>query len=249
MLFVLSKIVVFFLKPLNILVMTGLYAFFTKNALRKRRAFRLSVFGLILFSNPYLPHAVASLWESGQRSPESIQTPYDIGILLGGYTQLTANTPPGQVSFFRADRLMNTLMLYKTGKIRRILLSGGSGHLLAKEEPEAQLVRRYLLQLGVPDSAMLLDDRSRNTRENAYYSKILLDSVAPNARCLLITSAWHMRRAMANFQKVGLYCDPYGTDYFSERASGNLLVWLEPDWKSFMKWDALIKEFIGQWAK
>jgi uncharacterized SAM-binding protein YcdF (DUF218 family) len=243
--FILSKIVAFFLKPLNILMATGLYALFAKQERHKKTAFRICIIGLLLATNPWLVQQAARAWEIGRVSPQDITTPYDYGILLGGYTQMTANTPPGQVSFFRSDRLIGTLQLYHQGKIKKILLSGGSGSLLAKETPEAQLVRNYLLQLHIPDSVILVEDRSRNTRENALYSKALLDSLAGNPRCLLITSAWHLPRARRCFQLAGLPCDIYGTDFFSEQDNGNFFHFLEPDWKCLMKWDALIKEWIG----
>jgi len=245
MFFALSKLFALVLKPLTLLVLLGFYGLFTKNAKRKRRSFRIFVAGLALFTNPWLVNQFARAWESGGQSPDQIVAPYDVGILLGGYTQTTSDIPPGTWSFFRSDRLTSTLALYKSGKIRHILLSGGSGKLISNEMPEARTVRDYLLRVGVPDSVILIDDRSRNTRENAVFSKALVDSLLPGARCLLITSAWHLPRALPCFEKAGLPCDPFGTDYMTEKNNGNPFNWIEPDWKALMKWDALGKEWVG----
>lgn len=106
------------------------------------------------------------------RSGENITEPYDTGILLGGYINFNALAPAGVSTFNQAgNRLTGTLMLYRTGRIRRILLSGG--RLIGDVRPEADAVREFLLQCGVPDSAILVENRSRNTRENALYSRAI----------------------------------------------------------------------------
>lgn len=246
MFFILSKILAFLLKPLNWLVILALFSLFAKNKTWKKKSVFALIITLLVFSNPWLINQIACAWETGKRSPDSISQPYDVGILLGGYANFNAESPPGLLTFHLAgNRLTATLMLYKTGKIRRILLSGGAGRLVGKVPPESAAVRDFLLQCGVHDSAILVENNSRNTRENALFSKNLLDSIAPDSRCLLVTSAWHMRRAEACFDKIGLTCDPFGTDFLTETSNGNWLKWLEPDWKALLKWELLIKEWIG----
>lgn len=245
MFYIISKLAAFLIKPLDLLALLGIYSLFTKNPVRKRRAFRILIFGFFFFSNQWIINQLAWGWETARYSPSVITEPYDFGILLGGYTQMNAAIPPGLLASYRADRLTTTLQLYKSGKIRRILLTGGSSRIIGDALPESPVVRQYLLEVGVPDSAIIVDDRSRNTRENAQFSKTLIDSIMPDAHCLLITSAWHMRRAHACFEKVGLHCAPFGTDFITETSGGNPLKWIEPDWRAFMKWDYLIKEWIG----
>ncbi len=246
MFFILTKIVGLLLKPLNLMLMAGLVALFTKRRRLRKIAIRTVVFLFFLFSNPLLISVLSGWWETGHRSPTDITRPYDVGIILGGYTESLTATPPGVLTFSRSgNRLSTALMLYQRGKIRHLLLSGGSGRIIGREQIEAQVVHDYLLQLGVPDSAIWVEDRSRNTRENALYSKIMVDSLAPGANCLLISSAWHLRRAGVCFDKAGLHCDTFGTDFFEENSQGNPLRWLEPDWKAVMKWECLIKEWIG----
>lgn len=248
MFFFLSKVLAFLLKPLNWIVLLGLFSLLTKNRRHRERGVKALVAVLLVFSNPWLVNQFSGAWETGARSPESITEPYDAGILLGGYINFNAEAPPGVTIFHQAgNRLTTTLMLYKTGRIRRILLTGGAGRIIGDVPPEADAARAYLLQCGVPDSAILVENRSRNTRENALFSKELLDSLAPGSRCLLVTSAWHLRRAEACFHRAGLPCHGFGTDFLTEDNHGNWLNWLEPDWQAFQKWEMLIKEWIG-WA-
>jgi len=110
---------------------------------------------------------------------------------------------------------------------------------------EAPLVRDYLLQVGVPDSAIWVEDRSRNTLENAAFSKAIVDQRMPGATCLLITSGWHMPRALPCFERIGLHCAPFGTDFLAETSGGNPFKWIEPSWYALMKWELLTKEWIG----
>jgi uncharacterized SAM-binding protein YcdF (DUF218 family) len=87
---------------------------------------------------------------------------------------------------------------------------------------------------------------SRNTAENAVFSKHLLDSIMPSSsRRLLITSAWHLPRASLCFQQAGLSCDLFGADYISENRRANWAKWLEPDWEALLKWEILVKEWVG----
>jgi uncharacterized SAM-binding protein YcdF (DUF218 family) len=246
MFFILSKIVGLFLKPLNLILIAGLIALFTKRPRWRRFAIKTGIALFLICTNPWLVSVLSGWWETGQRSPADITQPYEAGIVLGGYTESLVAAPAGVPTFSRSgNRLSTALLLYKTGKIRHILLSGGSGRIIGTEMIEAQEARQYLLQLGVPDTAIWVEDRSRNTRENASYSKILLDQMAPSQPCLLITSAWHMRRAERNFKAADVPCDPFGTDFFEEKSQGNPLRWLEPDWKALMKWECLVKEWVG----
>lgn len=246
MFYVLSKILALVLKPLNVMAVLALVAVFSKKPERKRKALSWLVGLLLFFSNPWIINKLASVWEIGQVSPQSIEEPFDYGIVLGGYTNMSAVQPPGVVSFsLSGNRLTGALALYETGKIKHILLTGGSGKLIGEEESEAPIARWYLQQAGVPDSAILIESMSRNTWENALFSKRLIDSIAPQSRCLLITSAWHLRRAKRCFDKAGLPCAIFGTDFYTEQDLGNPIDWLEPDWEAIMKWEYLLKEWIG----
>ena len=247
MFFVFSKLLAFLLKPLLLIGFLVIYALWTKNPLHRHRALIAVVVLFLLFTNRWIVSECAYAWETGRLRPQDIRQPYEVGILLGGYVDFNADAPDSILSMQRGNRLVTALTLFKTGKVKRLLLSGGSGRLIGAEPVEADVARDYLRQLGVPDSAILVENKSRNTHENARCTKAVLDSLLPGTQCLLITSAWHMRRAEGCFAKAGVQVRPFGTDYFSEKSTGNWLRWLEPDWQSLMKWEMLLKEWVG-WA-
>jgi uncharacterized SAM-binding protein YcdF (DUF218 family) len=250
MFFIFSKLLAFALKPLNILIILALAGWWMRSPKWQKRL-RIVLFITALgFTNPWIIQQLARAWETGQRDPDTIQTPYEVGIVLGGFSNLRAVGPNGLLSMHRAgNRLTAALQLYHTGKIKHILITGGAGQIWSHTPPEAPVAARFLRQCGVPDSAIWIEDRSRNTIENALFTQQLLTSRGVSQHnSLLITSAWHMRRAEAVFQKAGVRCDAFGTDFFSERHDGNFLRWIEPDWQALMQWEVLLKEWVGFWV-
>ncbi len=244
--YIVSKILGLALKPLAWVVLLGLIALLSRRPARKRRSLRLAMLVLVVFSNPWILNQCLLYWEAGHHAPEQITTPYDVGIVLGGYHADHTFAPPGVFTTERSsNRLIAALQLYKTGKIRRILLSGGSGSLLTRDGHEAANAAAFLRQVGVAEADILQETQSRNTLENAQFSQQLLSREMPGARCLLITSAFHMRRAWACFQKSGVPCDPFAADFMAEQTAGNPLRWLEPKARVLYIWEFLIKEWIG----
>lgn len=242
MFFLLSKILAFILKPLNWALGLLLLAIFRPH--RRRRLLVSGTVVLLLFSNPWLANQAARAWEPPAADAQGV---YDVGILLGGFSDFEVVQPDSILPLNRAaNRFTSTLALYHAGHLRHILISGGTSRITGGYPAEAPETRRMLLQNGVPDSIIWVEPDSRNTEENALYSKHLLDSLLPSGgRRLLITSAWHLPRASRCFEQVGLPCEGFGADYLSEMRRANWAKWLEPDWEALMKWDLLMKEWVG----
>jgi uncharacterized SAM-binding protein YcdF (DUF218 family) len=126
------------------------------------------------------------------------------------------------------------------------LITSGDGAVFRKvAEPEADLVKTFLLRMGIPEEDILIENKSKNTRENAIFTKKMLDETYPNAKCLLITSASHLSRSMGCFAKAGLYCTPFATDHKAERITNEPRTWLTPDAEYMLFWQFMIKEWIG----
>ena len=109
------------------------------------------------------------------------------------------------------DRVYKAARLYRAGKGRVIIVSGGNLPWLPDAAPEAELIRALLLEWGVPAAAILLETGSRNTWENAVNSRALLDKLDCGMP-LLVTSAAHMARSVAAFEKVGVRVFAVTTD-------------------------------------
>ena len=94
----------------------------------------------------------------------------------------------------------------------RVVFSGGSANLISNDAREADFAGAIFESLGIDKSRLIMERRSRNTQENAEFSKAL---VAPKdgERWLLVTSAFHMPRSVGLFRKAGFAVEPYPVDW------------------------------------
>lgn len=125
----------------------------------------------------------------------------DVIVIFGGNTQ--GNRANWFEPYHRetaVDRIDLAQALYSAGRAPRILISGSA---LDGKVSEAQMIARLLRQRGIPDSAILLENNSRNTYENARFTDIIMRGQKLKS-ALLVTSALHMPRAAASLQKRGI---------------------------------------------
>lgn len=244
MFFYLSKLLYFVFNPAVWIVAILAWAVLTRNKKTKNAWFVAGVALLILLTNPFLSNMAVKQWERPYRSINEIRQPYDYGIVLGG--MVGWDEDHRRLFFGEAtDRLMQALDLYKTGKIRKIIISGGSGRILKPDDKEALFLKDYLLRLGIPPGDLLIEPLSRNTRENALFVANMLPK--QNNSSILITSALHMRRSEGCFRKEGLRFLTWPTDRISSPGPltfdpGEIVI---PSASALEKWNRLIHEIAG----
>lgn len=183
-------------------------------------------------------------WEMHPSSAEKNGKVYDYAIVLGGVTTYYDKTNK-QIGFNRSvDRLMQSIILYKKGIVKKIVFTGGDASILKDKNKEADIVAQYLKDIGLPAEDLIFENESRNTHENAMYVCKLLKPTG-NENILLITSAFHMRRSLGCFKKVGMNPDYHVADLFSgERkfAPDHLLI---PQIQILEYWSLLFHEISG----
>lgn len=189
-------------------------------------------------------------WE-GRNEKLQFQT-YDAVIVLGGYSSW--NERQKVLSFSESsDRFIKALHLYHSGRAEKILLTGGSGLILKPEEKESKYVKDLLLDMHVDSNDILIETESRNTYENAIYSAELLNAErGKNGNYILITSAFHMRRAKACFAKTPLHFTSMKVDFQVDDDNYTINTYLFPSATTLDRWQMLIKEWIGYlvyWTK
>src|SRR5690606_29266430 len=113
---------------------------------------------------------------------------------------------------------IQTAKMFHTGVIEHILISGGNGKIDVASFREAAFVKRELVAIGVPDSVIYMEDRSNNTRDNAHFARLILDSLQLSPPYLLISSAMHLPRAELLFEKSGVAVDPFPAHYTAGRS-------------------------------
>ena len=127
----------------------------------------------------------------------------DVAIVLGG--ALAEPTPPRiEIELTNeSSRILQAARLYRAGKVKSVLVVGGNLPWEPNADPEAEFMRQLLVEWGVPNQAIELGGRSRNTYENALEARKLRETTRFSS-ALLVTSATHMPRAMAVFQHAGI---------------------------------------------
>jgi uncharacterized SAM-binding protein YcdF (DUF218 family) len=219
MFFVASKIFWLFASPLHLLLIALLAGLILGPVWRRGRALAMVAaiaLALIVFS----PASALLIRPLEDRFPEksAIMPPPKGIIVLGGAVDEGVALARDQVALNEAaERMTEGAALARLYPQAILVFSGGSGALIDNTAREADVARRLWRELGVPDSRMRFEDRSRNTYENAVFTKELVHPQKGD-KWLLVTSAYHMPRAMGVFRAQGMDPEAFPVDY---RTFGN----------------------------
>lgn len=148
-------------------------------------------------------------------------------VVLGGGMDGAVNTVRHGFELNQSgDRYVEALRLALTHPEAKIVIAAGPAALaLFPEEPESDAAQRFFTAFGIAPSRLILDDKSRNTEENAQFAKNLAGDTSGQT-WLLVTSAFHMPRAVGLFRKANFAVTPWPVDYLTSGAEG---VRLKPD--------------------
>jgi uncharacterized SAM-binding protein YcdF (DUF218 family) len=175
--------------------------------------------------------------------PADMPAPYGI-VILGGAIDDEISAARGQTTFDEgAARLTEAVILARRYPAARLLYTGGSASLLGARSSEAVEARKLLVALGVDPARIAIEEKSRNTDENARFSAALEHPQADQT-WLLVTSAYHMPRSMGLFRKAGFSVRAYPVDY---RTLGGWRDWrptLDPA-RGLRLFDLAVHEWIG----
>jgi uncharacterized SAM-binding protein YcdF (DUF218 family) len=128
--------------------------------------------------------------------------PADAAVVLGAAVW-TADPSP----VFR-ERINHGIDLYRKGKVRKLIFTGGQGN--PGELTESSAARKYALKNGVPAHDILIEEKSHTTFENMVYAKQIIDQQGIK-KVLIVSDPLHMRRAMSMASDVGLAAEPSPT--------------------------------------
>ena len=241
MFFVLSKLLNFLLSPLFWIILFLAIALATKRRGIKKFCLRVSLVIFLIFSNPFLLSQFARRWDFKETKLPS-GSEYSCAIVLGGFVSEDYN---GNGYFnSTSDRFIQLLKLKAEGKVSHLLISGGNSRLLPTGFKESDWVASQLKDFNIPDSSIIIENRSRNSFENALFSKELLDSAHLKPPYILVTSAFHMRRALSTYEKMGVHVIPFPCNYIAGKSSIGIEDFI-PSLSTFGTWHFYIKEVVG----
>ena len=249
MFFLLSKGLWFVLTPSNALVGLALIgAVLGLGRARFARAGRrLACAALVLLALlGFGPSGTALLLPLEGRFPAFVDDgrPVDGIVVLGGAAMATIAVGRNQLITGEAgERLVAMADLARRYPAARVVFSGGSAALVDEEPAEADIVARFAPVLALDPRRIIVENRSRTTWENAVESRKQVDP-KPGERWLLVTSAWHMPRAIGCFRQAGFPVTAYPVDYLT--AGPGDLADLQPRLGGGIdRLDLVVKEWVG----
>ncbi len=246
MFFILSKTVAFLALPSNLFILLFLFGAVLMATRYQRAGKRIAFTGLVLLLlagfmpiGNLLVHVLESRfppWDPTRGPPDGI-------VVLGGAISPLLSREYGQsVVGGDAGRVIAIAKLTRDYPNARIVYSGGDASLLGDQLPEANFLYPLLDDFGIPRARVMLESRSRNTAENAAFTKELV-APKPGERWLLVTSAQHMPRAVGCFRRVGFQIEAYPVNWHTRKT-----VSLMPSFKfggGLSHLDSAIHEWIG----
>lgn len=162
-------------------------------------------------------------------------------VLLGAGANRVEATSGAEVNLFAYSRIAKSLELYNScksaGHFCRILVSGGDPE--KHGESEASIYGARLRQLGIPNANIALEEKSRNTWENAKFTKVMLEGESAADRVFLVSSAVNLRRSLMYFAHFGVVATPIRADYLSVPFTPI------PESLNFALSDVAVHEYVG----
>ena len=216
MFFILSKVLGFFALPSNLLISIGLIGLVMLCTRFTRLASWLVVTSLVLIAVAGLSPLGNALilpleqrfppWDASRGAPNGI-------VVLGGAITPDVSLARGAVALNEAaERVTTTVELARRYPDARIIYSGGSNALMFDDAVEAPIAVHEFESLGIPHERITAEEQSRNTIENAVFARLIADP-KPGERWILVTSAYHMPRAIAAFRAAGFPVEAYPVDW------------------------------------
>ncbi len=170
-------------------------------------------------------------------------SPNDVYVVLGGGIHSDAPDLEGEGSP-TGDGLHRLVYAFRLYRIQPLPIIVSSGKGFKCQRPEAPVMKRYLFQMGVPEKDIHMDTKSRNTYENAIDVKNVCEKLVCK-KIILITSAYHMKRAVFAFKHAGLTnVLPAPTDYKTNRTCYNFIDYM-PDMEALINTYRALHEYVG----
>jgi uncharacterized SAM-binding protein YcdF (DUF218 family) len=247
MFFVLSKLLGFFATASNLVTVLGLIGVLlmgTRFAGAGRRLAVASLIALALLGLSPLGNVLIlpleqrfPAWNDAGRAPDGI-------VVLGGAIIPDISAARGNVALDKAaERVTAGAALALRYPQARIVYSGGSNELFSHGGSEAVSAVRIFASLGIAPERIIAEEQSRNTVENAVFSR-LLAMPQPGERWLLVTSAYHMPRAIGVFRAAGFPVEAYPVDWRT-RGEGDALRPFESLGRGIERSDTAVHEWVG----
>jgi len=214
--FYLSKILWLVINPFNILILLQfIIIFFLYIKKNKLNYFLIPIFFTLLFCFGVLPLGKFLIYNLEKNYHNSFVFPDKVdGILiLGGATNPFLSDEFNQINLNgSAERLIESITLINKYRYAKVIFSGGSGYINDPEMDHARIAKQFFIKMGINTNKIFFENQSRNTYENILFSKKIAKP-KNEENWIVITSAFHMNRAIFIGEKIDWILKPYAVDF------------------------------------
>jgi uncharacterized SAM-binding protein YcdF (DUF218 family) len=219
---VLSKVFDLAIAPVTWVLVLLLLAFLLRGRARGSLACGALAFAVLLvFSLGPVTERLTRAAEGDAVATFRPEATYDAAVVLGGMVDAPASRASGEVELTEAaDRVTRALELWRSGRVKALVISGGNVWPRPGEPAEAERLAAKLAAWGVPPEALVVEGKSRNTRENALETARVV-AARGYTSLVLVTSALHMPRALGCFRAVGITPDALPVDRRASDGAGD----------------------------
>jgi uncharacterized SAM-binding protein YcdF (DUF218 family) len=250
MFFYLSKIFWFFAQPLNFSVLLTVLTFVALVLAWRRTAIVTAASAFLILGlgawtslGALMMHPLEDRFQRPASLPEKV----DGIVVLGGGLEGGVNLVRGGYELNSSgDRFVEAAILAARHPEAKVVVTGGAADLILNGEADGVTAPRLLTALGVAPERLILESKSRNTYENAVFTKEMVNA-KPGETWLLVTSAFHMPRSVGLFRKAGFDVVPWPSDY---RTSGRETIGIAQDnpQDSLQNMSMALREWAGLFA-
>ena len=250
--FYLSKILWLIVNPFNIFIFITLFTIFLYFINFRRLSLIIYLINFIFIAlisflpiGSYLTYIIEKEFHTNTKFPDQV----DGILILGGATNPLLFKEFDQISLNgSAERLVESVMIIRKFEKAKVIFSGGSGIVNRSDLGHSQVAKLFYKKMGVDNNKIFFEDKSRNTHENIIYSKKIAKP-KKNENWLLITSAFHMKRALLIAEKNNWKFIPYAVDFknikeFKLTPNLNLLSNLNSFQSGLHEWLGLVSYYL-----
>ena len=236
----LHKILPTFVLPIMlviILILIGLI----KN---KKKLIYIAIGLLYIMSTPIFSNNLFKLVEGSEyRKPISAIDSADVIVVLSGMLGINEIGDSTYAEWGDPDRFFGGIALFKSGKAKKIVFTGGKMPWDNAKKTEGQVLKEYAISNGIPSEKIFVTKDVENT---AYEAVAVKELISPNKRIILVTSAYHMHRAKKLFEKQGIDVIPYKVDYKTSINKNITILDFLPSAENLGQTETGIREIIGR---
>lgn len=238
MFYILSRIFAWIAEPLAYIFICFILAIVLPRKMRRTRI-TMAILAVVLFftfTNPMLYTCAERMWVANVETPDQ-NAIYDYGVVLGGYSMYDSER--NTIEYQKAvDRLIVAVRYLREGRVKQIIISGDG----STEVDSATFYKEMKQVFDLTPAEVVMDNKPRNTRENATKTIELLGDSLAGKRLAVFTSAIHTPRSRLTFEQEGVDATYIPTDFRYRR--DNYTMWM-PSVEILADWGKLIHEWVG----